>query len=105
MLDVVLAPEFLDGVDRNARRLYGLLQSLVSKYPTVLSGVRGVGLILGLQCVVPNSDLLAAMRIQRLLAVTASDNVVRLVPPLVIGDSEIDEAVAKIDAACKSLGS
>ena len=68
----------------------------------MLSELRGTGLILGLKCVVPNTEMVDKLRQQKLLTVGAGDNVVRLVPPLTIGPVEIGEAVAAIDAACRT---
>ena len=102
VLDVMLAPGFLDGVNKNARLLWTKLEDLVARHPQVLSEVRGAGLIVGLKCVVPNTELVDRLRQQKLLTVGAGDNVVRLVPPLTIGPAEIDQAVAAIDAACRT---
>jgi acetylornithine/N-succinyldiaminopimelate aminotransferase len=102
VLDVMLAPGFLENVDRQAQKLRVKLEAIAKQHPKVLSGVRGAGLILGLQCVVPNTELVAKLQQQKMLAVGAGDNVVRLVPPLIIGDREIGEACAAIDAACRS---
>ena len=96
VLDVVLAPGFLAEVDRKARRLWFLLEDVVREYPDVLEDVRGAGLILGLKGRVPNSELQNAFTAEGMLSVAAGDNVVRLVPPLVITDADIDTAVEMI---------
>ena len=105
VLDVMLAPGFLDNVNTQAKALRAKLEAVAAAHPKVLSGVRGSGLILGLQSLVPNGELVEKLRAHKLLAVTAADNVVRLVPPLIIGAREIDEAAAAIDAACRSWAS
>ena len=96
VLDVMLAPGFLETVDRRARKLWFALEAVVAEYPEVLSDVRGAGLILGLKAVVPNGELQAAFTAEGLLTVAAGDNVVRLVPPLVITDADVDAAVGMI---------
>ena len=96
VLDVVLAPGFLAEVDRKARRLWFALEQVVAEYPAVLQDVRGAGLILGLKAVVPNGELQAAFMEEGLLTVAAGDNVVRLVPPLVLTDADVDTAVEMI---------
>ena len=96
VLDVVLAPGFLAEVDRKARRLWGMLGEVVAAYPQVLVDVRGAGLILGLKGVVPNGELQNAFMAEGLLTVAAGDNVVRLVPPLVLTDADVDGAVEMI---------
>ncbi len=96
VLDVILAPGFLDEVDRKARRLWHMLEKVVAETPSVLADVRGAGLILGLKAVVPNGELQNAFAAEGLLTVAAGDNVVRLVPPLVITDEDVDCAVEMI---------
>ena len=96
VLDVMLAPGFLDQVDRKARKLWFALEAVVAEYPSVLADVRGAGLILGVKAVVPNADLQNAFTAEGLLTVAAGDNVVRLVPPLVLTDADCDAAVEMI---------
>ena len=96
VLDVVLAPGFLAEVDAKARRLWFLLEDVVRENPDVLEDVRGAGLILGLKGRVPNSELQNAFMAEGMLSVAAGDNVVRLVPPLVVTDPDIDTAVEMI---------
>ena len=103
VLDVMLADGFMARVERMGNHLTQQLAMLVEKYPTVISGVRGAGLLLGLQCKVTNTDLVAALRKHGMLSVGAGDNVVRLLPPLIISEAEIGEAIDKLEAACKDL--
>jgi acetylornithine/N-succinyldiaminopimelate aminotransferase len=100
VLDVMLQPGFFEKVQANAKLLRQKLEIVAARHPNVIEHVRGWGFLLGLKCVVPNTELLAQVRENHLLAVTAGENVLRLVPPLIIGEREIDEAVAAIDAAC-----
>jgi acetylornithine/N-succinyldiaminopimelate aminotransferase len=53
--------------------------------------------------VVPSGDLVGALREEKLLTVGAGDNVVRLLPPLIVGEAEIDAAVTRLDAALAAL--
>jgi acetylornithine/N-succinyldiaminopimelate aminotransferase len=105
VMDVMLEPGFLDGVDRVARDLWRRMQDLAPKHPQVIQEVRGAGLMLGIRCRddVSNVDLGAALRAQGLLTVPAADNVVRLLPPLVIDESHVREAVDMIDAGCRRV--
>ncbi len=100
VLDVVLEEGFLDRVDRMARLFRGRLEDLVARYPDVLAEARGAGLLLGLRCVVPSGELLGRLRAEGLLAVTAGENVLRLAPPLIVGDAEIDEALSVLERVC-----
>jgi len=97
VLDVVLEPGFLDGVDRVARRFWKLLLELVAKHPGVFAEVRGAGLMLGLKCVVPNGEMVGRLRDAGLLTVPAADNVIRILPPLIVEDRHVDEAIDILD--------
>jgi acetylornithine/N-succinyldiaminopimelate aminotransferase len=103
VLDVMLAPGFLDRVRQVALLAKQKLASVVDRYPLVLSEVRGEGLLIGLKAVVPAADLQAALRAEKLLTVAAGDNVVRLLPPLIVSDADIDDAVARLERACIAL--
>jgi acetylornithine/N-succinyldiaminopimelate aminotransferase len=96
VLDVILAPGFLGDVDRKARVLWHALQQVAADEPTVFEDVRGAGLMVGLKCRVPNMSVQDAFMAEGLLSVAAGDNVIRLVPPLVITDADIAEAVEMI---------
>ena len=97
VLDVLLGEGFLDQVDAVARALQTKLDGLVENHPKVFEAWRGMGLMLGLKCVVPNADMMTRLREAGLLTVVAADNVVRLLPPLTIEHSHVDEAVAILD--------
>jgi acetylornithine/N-succinyldiaminopimelate aminotransferase len=97
VLDVLLEDGFLDNVDRTARAMWDRLQDLVGRYPAVFESVRGAGLMLGLKCVITAGDMVVALQKEGLLTVPAGDNVVRLLPPLNIDASHVDEALAILD--------
>lgn len=103
VLDVVLEDGFLERVRDASLKLSQKLAMLADEHPTIIEQVRGQGLMLGLKCRVPNTDLVAALADQHMLVVGAGENVVRLLPPLIVSDEELDEAVDKISAACASL--
>ncbi len=103
VLDVVLADGFLSRVEAIADLLRQRLDGLAARHPGVLEEVRGAGLLLGVRCRVPNTEVLAAVRAKGLLAATAGDNVLRLAPPLIIDESHVEEAVGILDRACGEL--
>jgi acetylornithine/N-succinyldiaminopimelate aminotransferase len=105
VMDVVLAEGFLDHVARMGLRLKQRLAALKDEHGEIIEEVRGQGLMLGLKCEVPNQKVLEALRAEKLLMVQAGDNVVRLLPPLIVGEAEIDLAGEKVDAACVALKS
>jgi acetylornithine/N-succinyldiaminopimelate aminotransferase len=103
VLDVVLAPGFLDHVRQVGLLMMQRLAELRDRHPEVIAEVRGQGLLLGLRTIVPNGDLVAAARAQKLLSIPAGDNVVRLMPPLIITEAEAGEAASRLDAACSAI--
>ena len=105
VLDVVLAPGFLEHVAQMGLRLKQRLAALADEHGDIIEEVRGQGLMVGLKCRIENRQLLAALRDRAMLTVQAGDNVVRLLPPLIVGEAEIDLACDTIDAACVALKS
>ena len=103
VLDVVLERGFLDRVKAAGLGFKQRLAELQDRYPGIIAEIRGDGLMLGLRCAVPNGDLVAAARARHVLVIAAGDNVVRLLPPLVISDDEIADAVRRLDAACADI--
>jgi acetylornithine/N-succinyldiaminopimelate aminotransferase len=105
VLDVVLAPGFLDGVARVSAHLWRGLEGLVAKHPSVVEAVRGRGLLCGLKLTpaVSNGDMQAAAVAEGLLTVAAGMNVLRLAPPLIITEADADEAVELLDRACRRM--
>jgi acetylornithine/N-succinyldiaminopimelate aminotransferase len=103
VLDVMLEPGFFDQVKQKTLLLKQKLASVVDRYPTVLAEVRGEGMLIGLKAVVPAADLVGALRDAKLLTVGAGDNVVRFLPPLIVTESDIEEAVQRLEQACTVL--
>jgi acetylornithine/N-succinyldiaminopimelate aminotransferase len=65
--------------------------------------VRGEGLLVGLRCVVPSGELVNELHDEKMITVAAGDNVVRLLPPLIVSEEEVAEAVRRIDRACTRI--
>jgi acetylornithine/N-succinyldiaminopimelate aminotransferase len=104
VLDRVLGPGFIDNVDRMGQRLAWHLQQLAQRFPQYVVELRGKGLITGLKITPPVRDFVARLRgDHHLLAVAAGENVLRLLPPLILTEADIEEAVEKIAAAFKAL--
>jgi acetylornithine/N-succinyldiaminopimelate aminotransferase len=98
VLDLMLAPGFFDKVNDAAKYMWGKLETLVGQYPKIFESVRGSGMLLGIKCVVTAGDVVVKAREKGLLVLTAGDNVLRILPPLVAGQAEIDEAVGILTA-------
>jgi acetylornithine/N-succinyldiaminopimelate aminotransferase len=103
VLDVVLEPGFLENVSRMGLLFKQKLAGVVDGHPDLLADVRGEGLLTGLKCRVPNTEVAAALRDAKLLTVGAGDNVVRLIPPLIVTETELDEAVSRLEAGLSKL--
>ena len=103
VMDHVADPDFLDAVRRKSGLLRQRLEGLVAAHPEIFCGVRGAGLMLGLECRVPNTDVVRAGFDAHLITVPAADNVLRLLPPLTITEDDITEAVSRLDAAAGAL--
>jgi acetylornithine/N-succinyldiaminopimelate aminotransferase len=100
VLDVILAPGFLEHVRESGLRIKQRLAELKDRHPSVIAEIRGEGLLIGIRCVAPQADVIVAAREEGLLTAAAGENVVRLLPPLISGETEIAEAIKKLDAAC-----
>ncbi len=103
VLDVVLAEGFLEHVRDVALVFRQGLASLADRYPDVIAEIRGDGLMLGIKAVVPAADLLKAIRAEKMLAVPAGENVIRLLPPLVTSADEAREGLARLERAAEQL--
>jgi acetylornithine/N-succinyldiaminopimelate aminotransferase len=103
VLDIVLAPGFLERVRRSAILFRQRLAEIKDRYSGVVAEVRGEGLLLGLVAKCPNGELVDALRAEKLLAVAAGDNVVRLLPPLILEEGDIADAVSRIDRAAERI--
>jgi acetylornithine/N-succinyldiaminopimelate aminotransferase len=103
VLDVMLADGFLAHVQRVSLVLKQKLAEIKDRYPGVVSEVRGDGLLVGLRLEVPNGEMVDALRAEKMITVAAGDNVVRLLPPLIISEEEAAEAVRRIDRACARI--
>jgi acetylornithine/N-succinyldiaminopimelate aminotransferase len=103
VLDVILEEGFLEHVRDVTLVMKQGLASIADRYPDVISEARGEGLLMGLKCAVPNTELVGALRGAHLLSVGAGDNVVRLLPPLTVTIDEAREALSRIETAAASL--
>jgi len=103
VLDVVLAPGFIENVGQIALRLKQSLAELKDKHPEVIAEIRGEGLMLGLKLHTLNTDFVNEARAHGLLVVGAGDNVVRLLPPLIITEADVAEAVSRLDKTAGAI--
>jgi len=103
VLDVMLEPGFLKRVDAISVIFWDRLRTLAKDFPSVISEVRGAGLMIGIKCAGDAGVLRTKMHERGLLSVGAADNVIRLLPPLIIEEKHVDEAMEILNAACKDI--
>jgi acetylornithine/N-succinyldiaminopimelate aminotransferase len=104
VLDRILGPGFIGQVDQISQRLAWHLQQLAQRFPHYVVELRGKGLITGLKITPPVRDFVNRLRRDhQLLAVAAGDNVLRLLPPLIITEADVEEAIEKIAEAFTAL--
>ncbi len=102
-LDVMLEPGFFAHVERIGILFKQRLAEIKDRYPSLIAEVRGEGLLVGLRMLVPAGELVDATRAENMLTVGAGDNVVRLLPPLIISEQEMSEGIARLDRALARL--
>jgi len=93
VLDVITGPGFLNGVVAKGNRLRAGTEQMVKDFPNLFENARGLGLLQGIKCVVPVGEVQAACTAEGLMAITAGENTLRLAPPLVVTEAEIDQAL------------
>ena len=96
-------PEVLETIRQRGIGLKQKLARLADEFPDIIEEVRGVGLMMGIKCKVPNGDVVQALFGEKMLTVPAGENVVRIIPPLIVADEDLDEAVNKMEAAFNKL--
>ncbi len=103
VLDVILAPGFLDGVAHKGIVFKQKLAALKDQFPSIIAEIRGEGLLLGLRLNVPNTDFTLAARSEKMIVIPAAENVVRLLPPLIIEEAEMNEAIGRLEKTCRRM--
>jgi len=101
VLDIVANEDFLAHVVRMGERLRGALEQMIPNHDHLFEGVRGIGLLLGIKMKTDSRAFVAWLREQGLLTVAAGDNVVRVLPPLIVEDSHIAEFVERLSEAAR----
>ena len=103
VMDVMLEPGFFERTQRMARLLWGRLEALVGAHPKLFAELRGSGHLLGVRCqpALPAGDFVAKLRAEGLLCLTAGENVLRILPPLVVGEREIEEGLGILDKVAR----
>ena len=103
VLDILFSKDFFKNVKQKGEYLNNGLNKIKSKYPKIISEVRGIGLMVGIKLLVDNNEFIKKLMNHKLLTVKAEENVVRLFPPLIVENKELDEAIDKIQIVCKKM--
>jgi len=103
VLDEVMAPGFLTHVRKMSLLLKQRLAEIKDRHPSVIAEVRGEGLLIGLRMQPPAATMVEELRNENMIAVAAGENVVRLLPPLIVSEAELGDAIARIARACARL--
>ena len=103
VLDIIFEKDFLKNVKKKGEYFDQGLKKIKDKYPKIIGEIRGTGLIKGLKMSVDNTEFLDKLMENKMLTVKASENVVRLFPPLIVKNQELDEALSKIEKVCKEM--
>jgi len=103
VLDIIFEKDFFKNVEKKGEYFQDGLKKIKDKYPKIVEEVRGVGLIKGLKMLVDNDEFIKKLMNNKMLTVKASENVIRLFPPLIVSNKELDEAFVKIEKVCKEM--
>ena len=103
VLDIIFGKDFLENVKEKGKYFDQGLKKIKDKYPRIIGEIRGVGLIKGLKMLVDNTKFMKKLMNQKMLTVKAEENVIRLFPPLIVNNKELDEAINKIEKVCKEM--
>ena len=102
VLDVIFKKGFLKNVEKNGIFFQKELKKLQVRYPKIIKEVRGRGLLIGLALSTDQTNFIKKLMNNKLLTVRASENVVRLLPPLNVTKKEINLALNILNKVCKS---
>jgi len=103
VLDIIFEKDFFKKVKQKGEHFNQGLNKIKNKYPKIIEEIRGSGLMKGLKISVDSIKFIDKLIENKMLAVKASENVVRLFPPLIINNKELDESINKIEKVCKEM--
>jgi acetylornithine/N-succinyldiaminopimelate aminotransferase len=103
VLDVIFEKNFLKDVKKKGEYFDKKLNKIKEKYPKIIGEIRGIGLMKGLKMLVDNNEFMKKLMNHKMLTVKAGENVIRLFPPLIVKNDELDEAIDKIEMVCKEV--
>ena len=103
VLDILFEKYFFENVKKKGEYFDQGLNKIKKKYSKIIGEIRGLGLMKGLRMLVDNVEFMTKLEENKMLTVKAEENVIRLFPPLIINNNELDEATNKIEKVCKEM--
>ena len=103
VLDVLLKKDFLKNVKQKGEYFQKGLNKIKKKYPKIIGEIRGAGLMIGLKILADNTEFMKKLMNHKMLTVKAEESVIRLFPPLIVNNKELDEGINKIEIVCKEM--
>ena len=103
VLDILFEKDFFENVKKKGKYFDQGLNKIKKKYSKIIGEIRGLGLMKGLRMLVDNVEFMTKLEENKMLTVKAEENVIRLFPPLIINNNELDEATNKIEKVCKEM--
>jgi acetylornithine/N-succinyldiaminopimelate aminotransferase len=103
VLDILFEKDFFENVKKKGEYFDQGLNKIKKKYSKIIGEIRGLGLMKGLRMLVDNVEFMTKLEENKMLTVKAEENVIRLFPPLIINNNELDEATNKIEKVCKEM--
>ena len=103
VLDILFEKNFFNSVKKKGEYFDQGLNKIKDKYPKIIGEIRGLGLMKGLKMLVDNVEFMNKLMENKMLTVKAEENVIRLFPPLIVNNQELDEATSKIETVCKEM--
>ena len=100
VMDIIHKKSFLKNVKKNSTYFHNKLNKLKTKFPKIIREIRGRGYLIGLQLYKDQSKFIKKLMDNRLLTIRAAENTVRILPPLNVKKSELDQALKIIDKVC-----
>ena len=103
VLDILFEKDFFKKVKQKGEYFDNGLNKIKSEFPKIINEVRGIGLMKGIKVSVDNTEFIKKLMDHKMLTVKAEENVIRLFPPLIVENKELDEAISKIQKVCKEI--
>ncbi len=103
VLDILFEKNFFKNVKEKGEYFDHGLNKIKNKYPKIIGEIRGLGLMKGLKMSVDNIEFMNKLMKNKMLTIKAAENVIRLFPPLIVNNNELDEATNKIEKVCKEM--